>query len=143
MTKETAVVLPVILFAMALMMTLREANGARTVRARAAVFRVRLVSAIRQTLPFAGVTLVYLLCRLSALKGRLSPATQHLAWSTVLLSWPATLWFYVKVLLWPVRPRAFADPTLVDRLRSAVRRAQTHAGNSRVGMCLGAANRAS
>ena len=115
MTKETAVVLPVILFAMALMMTLREANGARTVRARAAVFRVRLVSAIRQTLPFAGVTLVYLLCRLSALKGRLSPATQHLAWSTVLLSWPATLWFYVKVLLWPVRPRAFADPTLVDR----------------------------
>src|SRR5205823_3636781 len=79
-----SVVLPVILFAMALMMTLREANGARTVRARAAVFRVRLVSAIRQTLPFAGVTLVYLLCRLSALKGRLSPATQHLAWSTVL-----------------------------------------------------------
>src|SRR5438105_4213980 len=39
MTKETAVVLPAILFAMALMMTLREANGARTVRARAAVFR--------------------------------------------------------------------------------------------------------
>ena len=61
------------------------------------------------------MTLVYLLSRLSALKGRLSPATQHLAWSTVLLSWPATLWFYVKVLLWPVRPRAFADPTLVDR----------------------------
>jgi tetratricopeptide (TPR) repeat protein len=34
--------------------------------------------------------------------------------TTVLLSWPATLWFYVKVLFWPVRPRAFADPNLAD-----------------------------
>jgi len=52
--------------------------------------------------------------RINALKGQLSPPTQHLPWSTVLLSWPATLWFYVKVLLWPVKPRAFADPSLAD-----------------------------
>jgi tetratricopeptide (TPR) repeat protein len=32
----------------------------------------------------------------------------------VLLSWPATLWFYVKVLFWPIRSRAFADPILAD-----------------------------
>jgi tetratricopeptide (TPR) repeat protein len=28
---------------------------------------------------------------------------------------PATLWFYVKVLLWPVRSHAFADPALAER----------------------------
>ena len=31
-----------------------------------------------------------------------------------MLSWPATLWFYVKVLVWPVQLRAFADSTQVD-----------------------------
>ena len=31
-----------------------------------------------------------------------------------MLSWPGMLWFYVKVLFWPVRSHAFADPTLVN-----------------------------
>jgi hypothetical protein len=68
----------------------------------------------RQTLPFLGVTVVYLWLRVNALKGQFSPRTQHLPWSTVLLSWPPTLGFYLKVLLWPVKPRAFADPTLAE-----------------------------
>jgi tetratricopeptide (TPR) repeat protein len=53
--------------------------------------------------------------RFHALGGKLASRTQSLPWSTVLLSWPATLWFYVKVLLWPDHARAFADPTLVER----------------------------
>jgi len=32
------------------------------------------------------------------------------------LSGPATLWFYVKTMLWPVRSRAFADPTFANSL---------------------------
>ncbi len=103
MTKETAVVLPAVLFAMALVMPSGKSG-----------WKDRLVSAFRQTIPFLGATALYLLLRLNALGGQVSSVTQHLPWSTVLLSWPATLWFYVKVLLWPVRLRAFADPTLAE-----------------------------
>lgn len=123
MAKETAIVLPALLFAMALVPgfskaePLRKADrneaASRANRKRRA-FRSRLVSALLQTLPFLGVAAVYLLLRVNALKGQLSPPTQNLSWSTLLLSWPATLWFYVKVLLWPVRSYAFADPTLAD-----------------------------
>lgn len=64
---------------------------------------------------FALVSLLYLLIRWSALGGRLAPATQHLPSSTVVLSWPTTLWFYAKAMLWPVKSYSFADPTLIDR----------------------------
>lgn len=120
MAKETAVVLPAVLFAMALVMGVIKPESSRKPRpgvasmGRDAEFRDRLASASRQTLPFLCVTVAYLLLRFNALKGHLSPPTQHLPWSTVLLSWPATLWFYVKVLFWPVRSRAFADPILSD-----------------------------
>jgi hypothetical protein len=118
MTKETALVLPFVLFVLALIVPFdknrnnddrKEAPGGN-----GTAFRIRLVSAVRQTLPFLGATVVYLLLRVSALHGQFSPPTQHLPWKTVLLSAPATLWFYVKVLFWPVRSRAFADPTLAD-----------------------------
>jgi len=52
---------------------------------------MRLAFALRKTLPFLGVTVVYLLLRLQALKGQISARTQQLPWKTVLLSWPATL----------------------------------------------------
>jgi protein O-mannosyl-transferase len=120
MAKETAVVLPATLFAMVLVMGVVKPEPSdkpgREVAStgKGTGLRIRLVSAFRQTLPFLAVTVVYLLMRFNALKGQLSPPTQHLPWSTVLLSWPATLWFYVKVLFWPVRSRAFADPILAD-----------------------------
>jgi hypothetical protein len=107
MAKETAIVLPAIVFAVTLITTGEVAPARHCVG-------VRVVSALRETLPFLAATLVYLLLRLNALGGQISPPTQHLPWSTVLLSWPATLWFYLKVLLWPVRSRGFADPTLAD-----------------------------
>ena len=120
MAKETAIVLLAVLFAMFLVMgvgktePLSKAGREVAATGRGTEFRDRLVSALGQTLPFLAVTVVYLLLRFHALKGQLSPPTQHLPWSTLLLSWPATLWFYVKVLFWPVRSRAFADPTLAD-----------------------------
>lgn len=107
MAKETAIILPVVIFALALLVP-RGDNGA-------ADFRVRLMRAFRQTVPFLCVTAFYLLMRFHALGGKLAARTQSLPWSTVLLSWPATLWFYVKVLLWPDHSRAFADPALADR----------------------------
>ncbi len=114
LTKETAIVVPVIIFALALC---APQNNARwNVKSEAdskSIFFLR--KAIRETLPFAGVTAIYLLMRFHALGGRFGSLTQHLPWNTVLLSWPATLWFYLKVLVWPAHSHAFADPTLADR----------------------------
>jgi hypothetical protein len=109
--KETAIVLPVAIFALNLIVPFNKTasdgiNG----------FRIRLIGAIRLTLPFLGITVVYLLLRVHALKGQFSSLTQHLPLRTVVLSAPATLWFYLKVMFWPVRPHAFADPTLADAL---------------------------
>src|SRR5690348_10036401 len=107
LAKETAILLPILIFALALMVP-RGENGDVD-------FRVRLRRALRKTVPFLCVTGLYLLMRLHALGGKLASRTQSLPWSTVLLSSPATLWFYVKVLLWPDHSRAFADPTLAQR----------------------------
>ncbi len=106
LTKETAIALPVLIFGLALLMPQRE-NADED-------FGVWILLALRQTIPFLCVTALYLLMRLNALGGKLGSRTQHLPWGTIFLSWPATLWFYVKVLLWPVRSRAFADPTLAE-----------------------------
>jgi hypothetical protein len=115
LAKETAIVLPVVIFVLALGVpqgefALRSAAKDSDVR-----LHTRLIDAFRQAALFAGVILVYFLLGFHALGGKLGSLIQHLPWSTVVLSWPATLWFYVKVLLWPVRARAFADPTLAER----------------------------
>ena len=73
-----------------------------------------LLYALRPSLPFCLVTILYLGLRFNALGGKLAPDTQHLALKTVLLSMPATLWFYWKVLFWPLRLHAFADSTPTD-----------------------------
>lgn len=114
MSKETAVVLPVVLFALALFQPWQKPSGEKTSVMQSPRLTSRILRAILQTLPFFIVTVLYFLLRFFALGGQLTTLTQHLPWTTVLLSWPATLWFYVKVLFWPVRSRAFADPSIVD-----------------------------
>jgi len=71
----------------------------------------RLIDIFRKMSLFVAATLVYLLLRQHALGIWLSASTRHLPWRTVLLSLPATLWFYLKVLVWPIRSYAFGDPT--------------------------------
>jgi protein O-mannosyl-transferase len=112
LVKETAIVLPAIIFALSLLIQTGKSDVVAA-GGRENILRSRTLRAFRETLPFLGVTVLYLLLRLHAL-GRLRANTQHLAWSTVLLSWPATLWFYVKVLIWPVRLRAFADSSQTE-----------------------------
>ena len=114
MAKETAIVWPAALFVMILVVPFDRPNTGKPSRGEDERFKARVGSALGKIVPFAGVTVLYLLLRFNALGGHLSPATQHLTWSTELLSWPSTSWFYVKVLFWPVRSRAFADPTLVE-----------------------------
>lgn len=115
-TKETAIILPVVIFALALFRPQRNLTSGDGMKIHRTYFGTRLAQALLQIIPFACATLLYLLMRLNALDGKFSSPTQHLAWSTMLLSWPATLWFYVKVLFWPIRSHAFADPVLVESL---------------------------
>jgi len=112
MTKETAIVVPAIIFVMAFAMPVNRRR--ETPERESAGTGTRVASAFRETLPFLSVTIVYFLFRINALGGAISPRMQYLPRTSVLLSWPATLWFYCKVLLWPVHERAFADPTSAD-----------------------------
>jgi hypothetical protein len=110
LAKETAIIFPAVLVGLNLWFTLSPDSlngGWRSANASATVS-----GAFRHVVPFLCVTVLYLAMRFNALGSILGAATQHLSWSTVILSWPATLWFYVKVLFWPVRSYSFADPTL-------------------------------
>jgi len=113
LVKETAVVLLPILFALALLVPPQRAESGSKVEGVSP--GTRFLAAFHSTLPFWFVTLIYFLLRLNALGGKtLGARTQSLPLSTVLLSAPGILWFYLKVLLWPVRIYAFADPIEVS-----------------------------
>ena len=111
LAKESAIVFPAVMLVLALSVDgTGLASDARSQSKRDdARPRVFLHLAL-----FAVVSLLYLLIRWNALNGKLAPATQHLPASTIVLSWPVTLWFYVKAMLWPAKSYSFADPTLID-----------------------------
>jgi hypothetical protein len=103
LTKETAIIFPAVIFGLALISSTENPK------------KERILHALRQTVPFFCVAVLYILLRFNALNGKLGAQTQHLPWTTVVLSWPAIFRFYIKVVLWPSRSYAFADPTLVDK----------------------------
>jgi len=111
LAKETAIIFPAVIFVVALFVPRSRATDEPNKDA----FRVRVLQALRQTAPYLCVAVLYLLLRFNALEGKLGAQTQHLPWRTVVLSWPTTLWFYIKVMLWPSKSYAFADPTLADK----------------------------
>lgn len=114
LAKETALVFPAVIFAVSFGSRPRErAEGTRSASDRGS--GSRWAQAFGKTAPFLFATAVYLLMRLSALGGKLGASTQHLAWSTVVLSWPSILCFYLRAMLWPAKSYSFADPILVSR----------------------------
>jgi protein O-mannosyl-transferase len=112
LAKETAIIFPAVIVGLDL--CLKPTLDSPKARGRSAIASTSVSGAFRHVVPFLCVTLLYLAMRFSALGSTLGAATQHLSWSTVMLSWPVTLWFYVKVLFWPVRSYSFADPTLIE-----------------------------
>jgi hypothetical protein len=78
-------------------------------------FERKLISAVRQSVPFLCATAVYFLLRFNAFGRQLGAFTEHsTTWKTVLLSAPKIVWFYIKVLLWPVRSYGFGDSVTVE-----------------------------
>ena len=117
LAKETAIIVPIIIFFLTLFMLRGEIDADGAVDGENSFLNrslIRLRTALRITLPFACATVLYLLLRFNAFSGNLGSLTQHLPWRSVFLSWPGILWFYAKVLLWPVRSYAYGDPTLAE-----------------------------
>lgn len=110
--KETAIIFPAVILVLALNSNDEALSHDERSRSERTPKQRPIVA---QAAVFGSVTVLYLLLRWNALDGKLASATQHLPSKTVLLSWPITLWFYVKVLLWPVKSYSFADPTLIER----------------------------
>lgn len=98
LSKETAAVLPVLIFVLAL---IRPRNASLTEGGQP-----KTLSAIRETAPYVLVAVLYIIVRYQALRG-FAHATISISWKEVLLTWPAVLWFYVQHLLFPVHLSEF------------------------------------
>jgi protein O-mannosyl-transferase len=96
--KETALVLPMVICGYEWINSLGQSRSLFS-RARLSLMRVA---------PFIALSISYLVVRAIVLKG-LGHTLSPLPLSTVLLTWPAVLWFYIKQLVWPVRLSAFQD----------------------------------
>lgn len=102
LSKETAVILPMIVAAYVWIFegTKQEA------------LQERLKRAIKVALPFFALTFIYFVARTLALEG-FGHAVIKLPFSTILLTWPSILWFYIKLLVWPLGLSAFYDTPYV------------------------------
>ena len=102
LTKETAVVLVLILFVAEWM------EFPRPLLSRRQPTKQAFMRALIGLMPFIVLTVVYFLVRILALKGFSHPAAQ-LSWLAIVLTWPSLLLFYVRLLLWPVGLSPFYD----------------------------------
>jgi tetratricopeptide (TPR) repeat protein len=102
LTKETGVVLPALIAAYHLLCP-EEKFGKRVARAAVGV------------LPFVAVTAVYLVLRAAALRGlahTMVPLPGNIGWLTI----PSVLWFYISLLVAPLRLSAFYDTPYITHV---------------------------
>jgi hypothetical protein len=114
LVKETAIVFPLVILAMNLSGKANPSQPQNRSKPNSETSD-RWRRALRQTAPFLVVTGVYFLLRLASIGNLFGAATGRLPLSTVILSWPAILLFYLKVLFWPSKSYAFANPLLIER----------------------------
>ena len=112
LAKETATVFPVIIFAFSLSSSAQQ-SGSQDQPTKNVPGDVIWERLLRHTLPFIAATGLYLLLRFNALGVAVAANTQEIPRTSVILSWPAILWFYAKAIFWPWRPYSFADPIIV------------------------------
>jgi protein O-mannosyl-transferase len=109
LSKETAVVLPGLIFVAMLVDTKAAEEGKTATR--------RVWLAMRESARYVLVAIVYLAVRFRALHGFSHPAIS-LSWTQVLLTWPAVLWFYARHLLLPVGLSEFYPLNYLDHATS-------------------------
>ena len=98
LAKETAIVLPAILWAYEVAFAPgRDKN------------RLRL----RRLAPYAALALIYLVVRRVCLGGTFTPP---IPWAVMFLTWPSVLWNYFRHLVWPVNLTSVCDLPYVTRV---------------------------
>ncbi len=109
LSKETAVILPFIIF------TYEWIFGARATEASCLKnCQKRLQAALWPAVPYVVLSGVYLVARGFVLKG-LAHVETVLPLSTLALTLPSVLWFYIKHLLWPVALNGMYELPYVSR----------------------------
>jgi tetratricopeptide (TPR) repeat protein len=109
LAKETALVLPMIIFGSEFIWS------APTATSRLRAGFQRGVAALAVVTPYLALSAAYLAVRLMALQGFQNPSESH-SFSTMVLTWPSMLWFYIRHLIWPVRLGPFYDMEYVVHL---------------------------
>ena len=109
LSKETAVVLPIVIFACEILWVERTApSWWRTLLLRCA-------DASKVAAPYVALSAIYLVARLLALQGFQNTKEPH-SYLSMFLTWPSVLWFYLQHLVWPSRLSPFYDREFYSRL---------------------------
>jgi hypothetical protein len=107
LSKETTIVLPGLILVYGL-----TCGPERFSRLRHQSRVSRGMRSLRNTVPYLAIAAVYLVVRKEAISG-LRHTLTPLSTSTIVLTWPSLVWFYLKQLFWPVRLSAFYDTPYV------------------------------
>lgn len=100
LSKETAVILPFIIFACEMVWSERVApSWWRTWMAHS-------WDALKVVAPYLALLVIYMVARLFALQGFQNTKEAH-TYLSMFLTWPSVLWFYVQHLIWPTRLSPF------------------------------------
>ena len=111
LSKETAVVLPMIIFAYEWIFgRADESSRADSEEGRevSPQIRRRIWAAFKCMVPYLALTAIYMIVRTIVLEG-IGHVITPLRLSTILFTWPSLLWFYLKLLIWPSGLSAFYD----------------------------------
>jgi hypothetical protein len=109
LSKETGVILPVLVFAYDWIWAEDSPGQSSLTR-----WRKRLGGAVLRILPYVFLTFLYAMVR-SRVLGGFAHVVNPLPLSTILLTWPSLLWFYFKHLVWPFDLCVFYDLPYVTR----------------------------
>ncbi len=100
LSKETAVVLPVIVIACEVLWC------EPTAPARWPTSAQRWLRAFTVAAPYFGLSAIYLVARLLSLQGFQNTKEAH-SFPSMFLTWPSVLWFYTQHLIWPIHLTPF------------------------------------
>ena len=101
LSKETAVILPFIIFACEILWSKRTGEGGKLRE-----WVLRSVDALKVVAPYLVLFVIYMVARLLALHGFQNTKEPH-TYLSMFLTWPSVLWFYLQHLFWPTRLNPF------------------------------------
>ena len=100
LSKETAVILPFVIFACEVLWSEQKAPS----RWRAWIQRAR--GAFMVVAPYLALFAIYMVARLLALQGFQNTKEAH-SYLSMFLTWPSVLWFYIQHMIWPTHLSPF------------------------------------